>query len=232
MFFVRLKSWIRNERGVALIEFAFIFPFLFLLLFGGVEVVRLMLIHQKLEKTGYVVADIVSQYNPATPGNFAGELKESVLRTDVFPIFNRIMSPYEREDAQAIILTSVKKINGSIKIQWQISGGGTLGDDCTSIVNGATPQQPPDAAVAGTTAAFGAPAAGLLATMPDNENMLVSEVCYRYQPLIQDLLQGVGAAGGNLGFTFFLEPRVYTKRTYFMPRHGELIYLPPTFPVQ
>ena len=154
------------------------------------------------------------------------------------------MNPYADTSRQAAIMTSVEKLNGELFIRWQIAGGGSLSgcDSATpqncvrSIVNDLAPASI-SPAVRGTTPNFPAAEAGLIAWfLPSSSpsgNIIVSEVFYRYEPIVQTLLQGVGEAGGvgASGFRFFLPPRIYVKRTYFTPRNGGLLALPPTFPI-
>lgn len=241
-----LRRFRRNEAGVALIEFAMVFPFFALLIFGGIEISRLILIQQKLEKSGYVIADIVSQYDPPTITAAAGELSMPEVTTNVFPILGRIMSPYNNNNDQVAILTSIRKrSNGAMDIRWQAAGAGTLTgcDSVTpqtcarSVVNSKTAAQVngDGASVRGQAPAFPADISGPLAgfrTSADNLNFIVSEVFFFYRPMLQSLLQGVGEAGGTgmAGFRYFVPQRIYVKRTFFVPRKGPLFDLPPTFP--
>ena len=238
-----LTRFLRSHQGVALIEFAIVFPFFFLLLFGGIEITRLILIQQKLEKAGYVLADIVTQYTPATATAAAGEISVAEITSNVFPQLNRIMAPYADTTRQAAIMTSVEKLNGNLFIRWQIAGAGSL-SGCDSqptptCVRSVVNDLPPSAitgAVRGTTPSFPGPEAaaiaGFVPTVTNSANFVVSEVFYQYQPILQTLLQGVGGAStGAGGFNFFLPARIYVKRTYFTPRNGSLLALPPTFPV-
>lgn len=238
-----LIRFLRSYHGVALIEFAIVFPFFFLLLFGGIEVTRLILIQQKLEKAGYVLADIVTQYQPATVTAAAGEVSAAEITNNVFPQLSRIMNPYADTTRQAAIMTSVEKLNGNLFVRWQIAGAGSLsGCDsqpiptCVrSIVNNLAPAAITPA-VRGTTPAFPAPEAAALAgfvpTVTNSANFVVSEVFYRYDPILQNLLRDVGGVSTGVGgFNFFLPSRIYVKRTYFTPRNGPLLALPPTFPV-
>jgi hypothetical protein len=105
-----------------------------------------------------------------------------------------------------------------------------------SVVNGLVPASI-SGAVRGTTPSFPASEAALIAGFVPSQspsgNIIVSEVFYRYQPILQNVLQGVGEAGGAgaSGFRFFIPERIYVKRTYFTPRNGGLLALPPTFPI-
>ena len=235
-----VKRFLKHREGVALIEFVLIFPFMFLLLFGSIETVRLIYIQQKLEKSGYVIADVVTRYAPAGNPLVVGQISVAEMNTNVFPILGRIMGEFKDPSKQAVIVTSIRKNQGTKRIMWQIaspnasSTANTLtGCDTetppncvASIVNGLAPGAI-TGAVVNTPTAFPSAEEGVLATMPDGENMIVSEVFFYYQPILQIVLQ---QAGGALGNNFFLRPRIYIKRTYFVPRDSDLVYLPPTFP--
>lgn len=59
----RIRSFYRDEKGTALIEFAIAFPVLLLLFYGAVELTRYMLFIEKLESAAIQVADIINQEN-------------------------------------------------------------------------------------------------------------------------------------------------------------------------
>lgn len=223
------RRFVRNERGVALIEFAFAFPILFLLIFGGIEVVRLMLIHQKLEKSGYVLGDVITQYLPAqTDPAGSNEISVVEMTDNVFPLFTRTMDSYGAAADQMVIVTSLQRVTPDTKIRWQIAGGGTLADAAVvSVTNGLAPGAI-DAGVKDTIALFAtAPTEkASIDAMADAANVVVVEVFYMYRPILQTVLQGVGGASG---FNFFLSNQVYSKRMYFSPRNGVMRKLPPTF---
>ncbi len=249
------KQFLNHRGGVALIEFALVFPVFFLLLFGGIEITRLILIQQKLEKSGYVIADIVSQYRPATQIPAAGQISVAELNSNVFPQLPRMMETYSVPARQSAILTALR-ISGpvatrTITIDWQATGGGTLSGTCdglmpdtcaVSIVNGLAPASITNA-VRGTTPTFptaeGVAARAFINAMPSqlastDYTLIVNEVFYFYRSLLGTLVRDVGVAGGTgfAGYNFFLNPKIYVKRTYFVPRiEGKLFHLPPTFPV-
>lgn len=240
-----LKRFAQHTEAVALIEFALVFPFFFLLLFGGLEVNRLVLMQQKLEKSGYVLADIVTQYSPATLTPAAGEINQSEIDNNVFPQLSRGMNPFQDLTKQAVIITSIKRTLGSKVIMWQVAGGGTLSGcdtqptpNCVrSIVNNLAPGAI-NPGVAGTGTSLPPEQDGFMNGIPlsatgGDVNIVVVEVFYLYQPYLQQLLQDVGAAGGTgfAGFNFYLRPKIFIKRTFFIPRIGPLYALPPTFPV-
>lgn len=54
------RLW-REESGVAYIEFALSLPFLLLLFAGSIDVTRLVLLHQKVDKAVFTVGDLATQ---------------------------------------------------------------------------------------------------------------------------------------------------------------------------
>lgn len=253
-----IKRFLEHRGGVALIEFAIVFPVFFLLLFGGIEINRLILIQQKLEKAGYVIGDIVTQYTPATTRGLAGEINVNEITTRVFPQLNRMMGIYSEPARQVAILTAVR-VSGptagrTLTIDWQIAGGGNMtsgtcdglaSSTCArSIVNGIAPSAI-SVGVRGTRAfssgsAESAAARALILGLPQQPSasdytIIVNEVFYFYQSLLGSLVGDMGAAGGGgiVGYNFGLPPKMYVKRTYFIPRNeSHLFDLPPTFPVR
>ena len=157
------------------------------------------------------------------------------------------MGEFEDAERQAVIITSVSSYGHSNRINWQVSspGGGNtdnrlVGCDpaapyfqCVkSVVNGADPQASnPD--VRDTFASFrGDPNSDIGGLMPrplpTGENMIISEVFYKYTPILEDVLKGLSIGQSA---PYFLQERIYVKRTFFIPRNGALTALPPTFPV-
>jgi Flp pilus assembly protein TadG len=107
---------LRNSRGGVMIEFGFAMPVLILLLLGGIELGRYVLLHQKLDRTAMTVSDLVARV-------------QSVSTDDVDTIFtaaNLVMAPFELSDRGRVFISSVKEDSGSPKVIWQRSGAGTL----------------------------------------------------------------------------------------------------------
>jgi Flp pilus assembly protein TadG len=218
-----LARMCKNERGAALIEFIFVSPFIILLVLGSVELTRYVLIVQKVDKSVYTLADILAQSDPATKLGAANELSAASLNT-IFNLYDNMTAPFDAPNRQVAIATSIQRSGANNVIRWQAAGGGTLSDAAVrSIANGRAPAAI-GAGVKDTNATFPAPVAALLSTMTNNENMVMMEIFYRYEPFLSEVLEGFG---------FEIEPAVIARRMYMRPRNGtgELIYLPPTFPV-
>jgi len=156
-----LRRYKRSERGVAAVEFALVSPILFLLLLGGVEVGRYILVHQKAEKMAYSVSDVVSQLEAVTSGD-----------VDVmFGAVTELMNPYDNFTTYGTLyLSSVHKdpADADQTIRWQCQGGGSL------VAN---------SRVGDVNSGGAATLPGNLA-LEDDDNVIVSEVVYTYQPIL------------------------------------------------
>ncbi len=218
----------RHQQGVALIEFAIVFPFMFLLLFAGIELTRYVLIIQKVEKSAYVLTDITGQYAPATTSASTGEINVTRLTTEVFPQFHRMMGSYGNPAYEAIVMTSVMKTSGGVKILWQrYSAGGDV--TVQSVVTNAFPTNTSRSDGSScTTATFNADINTQLTTMLPGENMLIGEVFFHYKPIVTSLL-GVTTATG-VG-PFGVAERTISRQLFIHPRGGDLLTLPPNTPV-
>ena len=153
--------FLRDESGIAYLEFAIATPFLLALFMGSVEMTRYMLMVQKLEKISSTVSDVVSQ----------GSTISTAQLNNIITAAGEIMRPYTFGDRGYVIITSVKQTgNWSAanppRVNWQYKGGGTWLQN--SLV--------------------GSP--GTSATLPNNmtlfdrDNVIVTEVFYNFSPML------------------------------------------------
>ncbi|PZP86332.1 MAG: hypothetical protein DI582_03030 [Azospirillum brasilense] len=220
---VFFTQFVRNTRGVALLEFAFVLPFLLVIFLGGAELARYIVISQKLEQAAYVITNMTAQYPRATTSApKAGELHEYELTDNVFSNVPRIIDPYTGGAANPRvvgILTSIRREGAQTRVKWQLGGGGSLGG-VLSEVNGFGPFRPPNPAAKNSPVTFGGEKAGLIAGMYDGENIIIGEIFYNYQPFLAGVLTGLGL---NI-------PAAQLYRSVFVSPRGEpLICLPPAF---
>jgi Flp pilus assembly protein TadG len=106
---------IRNDRGGIMIEFGFAMPVLILLMLGGVELGRYVLLHQKLDRTAMTVSDLVARVTTVTPAEL----------DTIFTAANLVMTPFALEDKGTVVISSVID-DGGPQVAWQRSGAGTL----------------------------------------------------------------------------------------------------------
>lgn len=60
-FSAMMRRLRREERGVAYLEFALCLPFMLLLFGGSIDVTRMVLLHQKVDKAVFTVGDLATQ---------------------------------------------------------------------------------------------------------------------------------------------------------------------------
>ena len=156
-----LRRYRGNETGIAALEFALVAPFLILLVFGGYELARYIVVQQKAEKMAYAISDLTSQYQTLTSSDVA----------TVFSATSQLMKPYAFSNDGLAILTSVYKDPTKSKptVSWQCKTSSTLSSTSTvGAVNG-------NATLPG----------GLV--LDDKDNVIVSEIYYKFTPLFTTL---------------------------------------------
>ncbi|GBD48010.1 TadE/TadG family type IV pilus assembly protein [Methylopila sp. Yamaguchi] len=178
----QLRDLKRSESGVAAIELALAAPLLALLLLGGIDLTRYTLAVHKVMGIGFAVSDVASQYK-------AKELNTQALN-QIYRISSENFSSYVSGSTGVTMLTSVYLADdGSVKVRWQ----------CKS------------ASVADWRSKIGSPggAAAFDKNMliDSNDNIIISEVYYKYSPM----------------FTLFSTTKIdiYSK-AMFRPRLGGL----------
>ncbi|MEM7222691.1 MAG: TadE/TadG family type IV pilus assembly protein [Pseudomonadota bacterium] len=153
---IAIARFCRGREGSVMVEFAFAATLFFLLLLGGFEVGRFMLLHQKLSRVAADSSDLVSRAEELT----AADVQQ------VFEAAEFILNPFDLGDDGLLIITSVSTIaNETPSIDWQFDGAGT-GTGTSEIGSGA-----------GQTAVL---PDGF--TMRPDENVIIAEVFYDYEP--------------------------------------------------
>jgi Flp pilus assembly protein TadG len=150
----------RNDRGTFLIEFSLLIPIFLILLLVGIESVRFLIFHHKIERAAATMADLVSQTTVMT----------NATMTSLFDATGEIFKPLEFEDNGTIIVSSIGASDGPAWIDWQRSlGDGESGSEFGEEGDAAT--LPP----------------GL--TVVDGEHLIVCEVFFEYEPMLtQDII--------------------------------------------
>lgn len=149
------RVW-RDESGLAVAEFAIASGFFMLLLLGGFELARMVLVNQKVEKVSYITADVVSQATVLTQT----QLNEYLLAAV------QVMEPFTFGNRGRVIVTSVARDPGQPqRVRWQRAGGGTLTATSHIGAAGAVAQLPDSLAI------------------NERDNVIVAEVFYRYNPM-------------------------------------------------
>ena len=155
----RLGAWpaklARERGGSVMIEFAFASTIFFLLLLGGFEVGRFMLLHQKLSRVAADSSDLVSRAEDLT----AADVQQ------VFDAASFILNPFELGNDGVLIITSVSTIGSETpRVDWQFEGAGGSGDNSEIGTTGQTATLPQGF------------------SMRPEENVIFAEVFYDYEP--------------------------------------------------
>jgi Flp pilus assembly protein TadG len=178
---VKFKSC---RKAAAALEMALVMPLLILLSIGSFELIRYVLIQQKVSKTVTSMSDLVAR---------SPSLSENDM-TVMFTAVSHLMEPYAFGSNGRVIISSVSNNGTNVRVRWQRAGGGTL----TAVSKIGT---------AGNTATL--PAGFTLAT---NEDTIVSEVFYNFQPVVAPDVVGA---------------QVMYKVKYNKPRFGALTTISP-----
>jgi Flp pilus assembly protein TadG len=109
-----LRRFRQDRRGVALVEFALIFPMLVALYFGGFEVCNMTATYRKLTDTTVEVANVTAQYS-------------TLAATDVATIFaatSQIMAPYPTTNLQMVLSEITTDASSNATVTWSQSYNG------------------------------------------------------------------------------------------------------------
>lgn len=104
----RMAAFLRDRRGVAAIEFAFVAPLLLTLYFVTMEVTQGIEINKKVSRVGSMVADLVTQENRVTKGDHLEPIME---------IGGAILSPYSRTQP-TIVITGIDITEDKAVVAW------------------------------------------------------------------------------------------------------------------
>lgn len=156
----------RSERGVAAVEMALFAPVLALMLLGGYDVARFASIRNGVDKVGFSVADVTSQYQELT----ADAMKQ------VFLVTGSSMASYVSGQNGATVLTSIyKNSSGQPKVRWQCASSPSSGTfSYTSKIGSEGGDASVDASLIADT----------------NDNLMVAEVFYRFNPVFSTFFKG------------------------------------------
>ncbi len=183
-----------DTNGSTIIEFAFIVPIVLLMLLGGFDVARYILLNQKLDRAAATMSDLVSR-----PSNITEAEINQLMRAAV-----EVVEPFDLATDGGVIISSVYKRPGqAASVTWQIKGGGPLRP--ISIIGGVgNPPVMPNGFI-----------------IRDNENIITAEVYYDYKPLFFQALKNIANAGflpdGMLVQTAYRQPRLGDLSTLSVP---------------
>lgn len=112
----RGRSLLRDERGVAAVEFALLAPFLMLLYFGLVEFVQAYQAQKRVSHVAMTIADVTAQERTTTDAWLADTLQAGVV----------LMTPFPQTNLRERV-SSLTNQNGTIKVDWTANRNWTGG---------------------------------------------------------------------------------------------------------
>ena len=163
---VRASSFVCEEKGVAILEFALIVPVLLLIYFGTVEITSVMRNVRKVDILSRTIGDTLSQRTMPT----ADEVNE------VFQVAPIVLAPFD-----------------GTGVQMTVSAVGVVGDAetgplqvCSSVAAAGSPVR---------AAGAPAPVAGADSLQPKGTRLLLVEISAPYKPVTGASLFGDGGPG-------------------------------------
>jgi Flp pilus assembly protein TadG len=163
----------RRQNGIAAMEFALMCPMLISMVMGGVDLSLFLIVHQKVERVTYTLADLVAQSENVT----LADLNQLMVAAD------EIMEPYDFGSQGSLIVSSVYKETGvaNPKVRWQYKNGSLVVNSTTGAVNA-------NAVLPSSL------------TLNDKDNVIVAEVSYRYEPMFLGEVFGIETIAKNSYF--------------------------------
>ncbi len=186
------SSFRSHQDGIALFEFVLVLPLLLLLLFGGIEMSRLILAHQQVDKTGNQMADLVTR---------SAAISRSDL-DDITSVLPQLIDNYEQGRGQ-VIFTIVECQNPA---------------GCSAGVNPVIVDQYATGGSLGSASQLGGIGArpNLSALeLQSGQRAVSAEVYLLYDASFADLL-------ASFGFAFLNSNELLYKRAIMKPRQGGL----------
>lgn len=108
-----LKSFRKDQRGVAAVEFAIIAPAMILLYCGLVEVCQAIIAERKTDHVAAAIGDLVTQTEALTASGVS----------DIFAVGNTIMAPFPDPTLQMRVSDITADSNGVPKVVWSRGQG-------------------------------------------------------------------------------------------------------------
>jgi Flp pilus assembly protein TadG len=109
-----LRRCLAHEDGVALIEFALVFPVLVALFLGLVEFGEAFSVSRKVDNVAATTADLVSQLETLTDADF----------NDIVKVADELIKPYSSAPMAMVVSSVVADENNNTKVAWSCTTGG------------------------------------------------------------------------------------------------------------
>ena len=165
----RFRSLLRDNSGIAAVEFAFLAPVLMLMTFGTFEITRALIVHKRFQKATTMIGDLVAREQQL--GATSTEAKNQLNAIMVAAV--QAMSPYSSSTMQMGIYQFRANSTDATKtrIEWSYAYNSMVTQPCslTYTANTLVP-------------------ANLLSK---GDAAIVIDAKYQFSPLLKDLLPNV-----------------------------------------
>jgi Flp pilus assembly protein TadG len=104
----RARSYLRDRKGLAAVEFALIAPVMVIMFFGAVELSSALDCNSRVARVSSTVADLVAQSAAVSTAD----------TTNIFSAANAILYPYASSNAKIVVTSLVADSNGTVTVGW------------------------------------------------------------------------------------------------------------------
>ncbi len=106
---LRRSPFLRNQSGVAAVEFALLVPLLLLIYFGSVQLTQGVMVNRKTTLAAATVANIVSQYTT---------ISASSQLPDILSATTQIFAPYSASASSVVVSCLAVDASGKATVTW------------------------------------------------------------------------------------------------------------------
>lgn len=154
-----LRRFLREDRGSVFIELGMAMTVLLVLILGGAEIARFVLLQQKLDRIAMTMGDLVSR----------GQVLTETEVNNIFAAAGHLAEPFDFGERGAVVLTAVGRSGSSnAEVVWQRIGAGGLSVSSDIGAEGEEPALPTNFSVL------------------ENETVFAAEVYYQFEPFLTD----------------------------------------------
>ena len=114
---MQLRNLIKDRRGTAAVEFAFVAPVMILMYYGLAELTQGMMADRRASHVAAAIGDLVAQ----------DTVINTTEMTDVFNVGKAIIAPFPATGLSMRVTSIRKDSTGAIQVMWSKTSGSSLG---------------------------------------------------------------------------------------------------------
>jgi Flp pilus assembly protein TadG len=120
----RVRRFWRDNRGLAAVEFAMIFPIMLTLYFGTLETSDALTVSRRVANVAETAADLVAQQTSVSSSDL----------TDVFAASAAILTPYDTTKIKIVLTSVVASSSNVTTVAWSSAYGGATARTVNSSI--------------------------------------------------------------------------------------------------